>query len=231
MSAQRATKGTALVDAGEALARAEGLDGVTVRRIAAACGVSAAAVYRHFPSGDHLIAAVAQRAREIMARDMFARLSSAAGRPPIDRLREVGEAYIAFALAEPRLFSLVSMPMTTPPDRIDDPNAADLVRDIVLELEPPGVVDEQRVASRMMLAQASAHGLAVILRASNSLPGCSTAWAWGSRPEGRAASIPSAPLFCVTGFEAPAVVTKRRMLGMRRRFVTTTRTDVGGSAA
>lgn len=154
----------ALVDAGEALARSEGLDGVTVRRIAAACGVSAAAVYRHFPSGDHLIAAVAQRAREIMARDMFARLDAAAGRRPIDRLREVGESYITFALAEPRLFSLVSMPMTTPPDRPDDPNAADLVRDIVLELEPPGVVNEQRVASRMMLAQASAHGLAVILR-------------------------------------------------------------------
>lgn len=154
----------ALVDAGEALARTEGLAGVTVRRIAATCGVSAAAVYRHFPSGDHLIAAVAQRAREIMARDMFARLDTAAGRPPIDRLREVGESYIAFALAEPRLFSLVSMPMTSPPDRPDDPNAADLVRDIVLELEPPGVVDEQRVASRMMLAQASAHGLAVILR-------------------------------------------------------------------
>ena len=154
----------ALVDAGEALALAEGLEGVTVRRIAAACGVSAAAVYRHFPSGDHLIAAVAQRAREIMARDMFARLDSAAGRPPIDRLREVGESYIAFALAEPRLFSLVSMPMTTAPDRPDDPNAADLVRDIVLELEPPGDVDEQRVAGRMMLAQASAHGLAVILR-------------------------------------------------------------------
>jgi AcrR family transcriptional regulator len=154
----------ALVDAGEALARADGLDGVTVRRIAAACGVSAAAVYRHFPSGDHLIAAVAQRAREIMARDMFARLAAAVGRPPIDRLREVGESYIAFALAEPRLFSLVSMPMTAPPDRPDDPKAADLVRDIVLELEPPGAVDEQRVASRMMLAQASAHGLAVILR-------------------------------------------------------------------
>lgn len=154
----------ALVDAGEALARADGLEGVTVRRIAAACGVSAAAVYRHFPSGDHLIAAVAQRAREIMARDMFARLDAAVDKPPIDRLREVGESYIAFALAEPRLFSLVSMPMTTPPDRPDDPNAADLVRDIVLELEPPGAVDEQRVASRMMLAQASAHGLAVILR-------------------------------------------------------------------
>jgi AcrR family transcriptional regulator len=154
----------ALVDAGETLARADGLEGVTVRRIAAACGVSAAAVYRHFPSGDHLIAAVAQRAREIMARDMFARLDTAAGRPAIDRLREVGESYIAFALAEPRLFSLVSMPMTAPPDRLDDPNAADLVRDIVLELEPPGEVDEQRVASRMMLAQASAHGLAVILR-------------------------------------------------------------------
>ncbi len=154
----------ALVDAGEHLARAEGLEGVTVRRIAAACGVSAAAVYRHFPSGDHLIAAVAQRAREIMARDMFARLDTAAGHDALDRLREVGESYIAFALAEPRLFSLVSMPMTTPPDRVDDPNAADLVRDIVLELEPPGEVDEQRVASRVMLAQASAHGLAVILR-------------------------------------------------------------------
>lgn len=154
----------ALVDAGEQLARDDGLEGVTVRRIAAACGVSAPAVYRHFPSGDHLIAAIVQRAREIMARDMFARLDSAAGRAPIDRLREVGESYIAFALAEPRLFSLVSMPMTTAPDRPDNPDAADLVRDIVLELEPEGAVDESRVASRMMLAQASAYGLAVILR-------------------------------------------------------------------
>jgi len=155
----------ALVDAGEHLARAHGLEGVTVRRIAAACGVSAAAVYRHFPSGDHLIAAVAQRAREIMARDMFARLAAAAaGYATIDRLREVGESYIAFALAEPQLFSLVSMPMTTPPDRPDELNAADLVRDIVLELEPPDAIDEARVASRVMLAQASAHGLAVILR-------------------------------------------------------------------
>gem|GEM_PF-2017205 len=154
----------ALVDAGEQLARADGLEGVTVRRIAAACGVSAAAVYRHFPSGDHLIAAVAQRAREIMARDIFARLAAAAERAAIDRLREVGESYIAFALAEPQLFSLVSMPMTTPPDRLDDPNAADLVRDIVLEFEPPDAIDEARVTSRVMLAQASAHGLAVILR-------------------------------------------------------------------
>ncbi len=54
--------------------------------------------------------------------------------------------------------------MTTQPDRPDDPNAADLVRAIVLELEPPGAVDEVRVASRTMLARASAHGLAVILR-------------------------------------------------------------------
>jgi len=154
----------ALVDAGEDLARIDGLEGVTVRRTAAACGVSAAAVYRHFPSGDHLVAAVAQRAREIMARDMFARLDAAADRPTIDRLREVGESYIAFALNEPQLFSLVSMAMTTPPDRPDDPNAADLVRDIVLELEPPGAINEGRVASRMMLAQASAHGLAAILR-------------------------------------------------------------------
>ena len=154
----------ALVDAGEQFARVEGLEGVTVRRIAAKCGVSAAAVYRHFPSGDHLIAAVAQRAREIMARDMFARLDSVAAEPPLDRLREVGESYIAFALAEPHLFSLVSMPMTTAPDRPDEPNAADLVRTIVLELEPPDAIDEGRVASRMMLAQASAHGLATILR-------------------------------------------------------------------
>ncbi len=88
----------------EELVRAEEFEGVMVRRIAAACGVSAAAVYRHFPSGDHLISAVAQRAREIMARDMFARLTVAADAAPIDRLRQFGESYVAFALAEPRLF-------------------------------------------------------------------------------------------------------------------------------
>lgn len=152
------------MDAGEKLAREGGLSALSVRRIAGLCGVSATAVYRHFPDADHLTAAVAQRAREIMARDMFARLHAARDRSPLDRLREVGESYIAFALADPNLFSLVTMPLATMPDRPDDPNAADLVRDIVREMEPPGEIDEQRVADRVMLAQASAYGLACILR-------------------------------------------------------------------
>lgn len=74
----------------------EGVDGVTLREVARKAGVSHGAPYRHFPSLDHLLAAVARQG----FRELGAALDSRSA-------AEKGEAYVRFALARPALFRLM----------------------------------------------------------------------------------------------------------------------------
>lgn len=74
----------------------EGLAGLSVREAARRAGVSHNAPYRHFPHRDALLAA--------LAAEGFAQLETALeGRSG----RELGEAYVRFALARPQRFRLM----------------------------------------------------------------------------------------------------------------------------
>src|SRR5215470_14796789 len=86
----------ALVRAAAETLEKQGLESVTLRAVARKAGVSHGAPYRHFPSLDHLLAAVAE--------DGFRKLGEALkARPPV----EMGETYVRFALAHPALFRLM----------------------------------------------------------------------------------------------------------------------------
>src|SRR5436190_664139 len=86
----------ALVRAATDLLDKHGLALVTLRKVARKAGVSHAAPYRHFPSLDHLLAAVAEQG--------FRELGDALkDRPPA----EMGEAYVRFCLGRPALFRLM----------------------------------------------------------------------------------------------------------------------------
>ena len=76
----------------------EGLAGLSVREAARRAGVSHNAPYRHFPDRDALLAA--------LAADGFVALEKALdGKSG----RELGEAYVRFALAHPQRFRLMFM--------------------------------------------------------------------------------------------------------------------------
>lgn len=86
---------SALVDAAlERLERGERVTALSVRVLAVACGVSAGAPYRHFPSSDSLIAAVATRGFEMLD------ASLAGSRDLVD----MGVAYVRFAHRHPELY-------------------------------------------------------------------------------------------------------------------------------
>jgi AcrR family transcriptional regulator len=74
----------------------EGLAGLSVREAARRAGVSHNAPYRHFPDRDALLAA--------LAAEGFSQLSKALGNRAG---RELGEAYVRFALAHPQRFRLM----------------------------------------------------------------------------------------------------------------------------
>jgi AcrR family transcriptional regulator len=83
---------------------AEGVDAVTMRRVAAAVGITAMAVYRHYPDRDGLLNALADEGfAELAARLAAARLKG----DLTTRLRKVLDVSLDFALQKPRLFELM----------------------------------------------------------------------------------------------------------------------------
>ena len=87
-----------------AIHREEGLDALSLRRVAEAVGVTPMALYHHFDNKDALLdALVAQGFARL--EQYFAR--AAARRTPMTRLRAGVVAYREFALDERRLFELM----------------------------------------------------------------------------------------------------------------------------
>jgi AcrR family transcriptional regulator len=84
-----------LHQAGEILEK-EGIDALSLREVARRAGVSHNAPYRHFPDRDRLLVALAEEG--------FQMLLGALERRP---RREMGEAYVDFALTHPQRFRLM----------------------------------------------------------------------------------------------------------------------------
>jgi AcrR family transcriptional regulator len=82
----------------------EGVDAVTMRRVADAVGITAMAIYRHFPDRAGLLNAVANQGFEELA----ARLAAMRFSGDIEqRLTSMGQTYLDHALKNPRLFELM----------------------------------------------------------------------------------------------------------------------------
>ena len=87
-----------------ALEGSEGVD-VSLRELARTVGVSPAAVYRHFPNKDALLAELANEGLRILGTTQRAAYDAAGGGP--SGFAETGRAYVRFALAHPALFRLI----------------------------------------------------------------------------------------------------------------------------
>jgi AcrR family transcriptional regulator len=90
----------------------EGYEATTIRRIADAVGVSAPALYLYFRDKEAILLALCDQTFGLLIEQMeeMAQL----GLPPIQQLRRCGEAYVRFALANPREYWLTFMSGNTP---------------------------------------------------------------------------------------------------------------------
>ena len=100
----------ALVDAAVDLGREKGPDGIVIREVARRTGVSHNAAYRHFADRDELLHEVARVGLDGLSALMLQRVKRVRVTDPVDRarrrLREVGKAYVDYAIAEPGLFAV-----------------------------------------------------------------------------------------------------------------------------
>jgi AcrR family transcriptional regulator len=95
-----------IVAAARKLLEREGAAAVSMRRVADAVGITAMAIYRHYPDRDALLNAIANQGFEELA----AELQSEYQRLPVDiekRLLRLADMYVAHAFAHPRLFELM----------------------------------------------------------------------------------------------------------------------------
>ena len=97
-----------LIDAALKLVGEGGADAVSVREAARRAGVSPGAPFRHFPSRDALMSAVAEEAQRRFRAEIDAALSEAPAGDPLARFRCFGLAYLRWAIRNPAHFEIIS---------------------------------------------------------------------------------------------------------------------------
>jgi len=97
-----------LIDAALQLVGEGGAEAVSVREAARRAGVSPGAPFRHFPSRDALMQAVAEEAQRRFRAEIAAALAAAAPGDPLGRFRCLGLAYLRWAMRNPTHFEIIS---------------------------------------------------------------------------------------------------------------------------
>lgn len=97
-----------LLDAADQVLAERGVQGLTLRDVARAAGVSHGAPYHHFASLNELLAAVAERGFEALAEALAAAVEVTDTR---ERLLRIAQAYVACARAHPERFRLMFGPL------------------------------------------------------------------------------------------------------------------------
>lgn len=98
---------SALISEALRVVQQDGPTALSLRALARAIGVSATAVYRHFANKDDLLATIACEGFIGLCEAMQAQLASAPNADTRARLVLIGEAYVAYAIAQPGHYRLM----------------------------------------------------------------------------------------------------------------------------
>jgi AcrR family transcriptional regulator len=88
---------------------ADGLAGLSLRKVASAAGVSHAAPYHHFADKSALVRALGYEGLRVLD-DRMAEAESAGGDDPGERLLAIGSAYVLFSASSPAYFLAMGAP-------------------------------------------------------------------------------------------------------------------------
>jgi AcrR family transcriptional regulator len=150
----------ALVEAGLKLLETRTADDLSLREVARAVGVSATAVYRHFPDKGALMTALAGEGLARLAVAQHEAADAVGG--GVAGFNATGAAYVRFALANPALFRLIfanPQAMLSHSGKHEDDAMAFLRANAALLAEGKGG-DAQVIALR---AWALVHGLSMLM--------------------------------------------------------------------
>ena len=154
----------ALIAAGLELLETRGLDALSLREMARRAGVSATAVYRHFPDKAAVLTALGDYGLlQLGEQQRLATLAAGGGR---EGFVASGMTYVRFAVEHPALFRL-SMAVPPGSDQLGAPiervaPAMRQLRDMVRELFP-AAADAEKQRAAALHAWALVHGLSQLI--------------------------------------------------------------------
>lgn len=153
----------ALLDAAAALVAEEGLDAVTMSKVAARSKVSSGAPYRHFKDRQALLRALTRRAALRLGERLSAVVSSAPNLA--EGFRRSGVEYVRFAVEDPASFKLLSRielidGETLPSDPTGDRAFADGLSALLAQGSPDEPLDPNDPIIHQLAARCMVHGLA-----------------------------------------------------------------------
>lgn len=155
------------------LARETGPDGVAIREVARRTGVSHNAAYRHFRDRDDLLAAVAEDGQRLLGAAMARSAGLVDQDDPqersVARLREIGRAYVHFAIAEPGLFRTAFSCL--PHEALPDPGQPDssrhgpytLLGEALDEMVTTGAMSHVRRPGAEISCWSAVHGFSLLV--------------------------------------------------------------------
>lgn len=151
---------TALIDAGMELLGSRTADDLSLREVARAVGVSATAVYRHFPDKAALMGALASEGLAMLGKAQHAAFDAAGG--GVAGFSATGAAYVRFAVEHTALFRLIFARMPTGEvqelGQVSD-DAMRFLMENAAKLAPAGMTP--RIFA--LQAWSIAHGLAMLI--------------------------------------------------------------------
>jgi AcrR family transcriptional regulator len=148
-----------LIEAAEAVLVKRGAQGLTLRDVARAAGVSHGAPYHHFASLKELLAAVAEHGFVVLADAMADAVAVPDTR---ERLLRVAQAYVDCARAYPERFRLMFGPLLASKDQFPALKEA-AERAFGFVLAAANAHDKQHGASLALAGWSLAHGLSHLL--------------------------------------------------------------------
>jgi AcrR family transcriptional regulator len=154
--ATRPSSRTAILAATEALLLAEGVTGMSIRKVTDRCGYTAPTIYHHFGDKAGLVSAVVEgRFRRILE------LMSSIPRGPdaAHYLREMARAFVGFALENPDHYRLLSVPGVDPAAVPSAEAARSLVKRALEELAREGTLATADIQAAYETTWAMLHGL------------------------------------------------------------------------
>jgi len=153
--------------AAQELYREEGIEGFSMRKVADKVGVSAPAIYRHFKNKEELLNEIVIEGLKILEGYLRSALEAPT---PYERLVQMTDRYLSFALEQPRYFDyafLIPNPtLSSVADEIARPDWATfrLAVQQVTECAEAGVFPAEDPLETAVTIWAGVHGLVTLYR-------------------------------------------------------------------
>jgi AcrR family transcriptional regulator len=159
---------TAVIKTARYVLMTKGLSALSMRRVAATCGITAAAIYRHFEDKDALVNAAVEEGFRALSSYLMDGLEAST---PQKRLRRTVRRYLDFAIENPHDYQLIFMSQgaedglskLAETSTTEISAAFQLFQDRIVEGQRTGVVRRGPVRGLAIVAWSMAHGLASLL--------------------------------------------------------------------